>query len=139
LTSGAVAWLNGALRHAAVGQFVRFATVGVVGTAAHYSVLTALVELAGVAVLPATTAGFLVGALVNYALNRRFTFASSARHVVALPKFLLIVAIGALLNAAIVAVLLPRVPVHYLVIQLAATGVVLLWNFIGNYLWTFRR
>jgi putative flippase GtrA len=120
-------------------KFLRFAAVGLVGTAAHYSVLTALVELAGNPVVLATTLGFGVGALVNYLLNRRFTFASAARHAVALPKFLLIAAAGAVLNAAIVAWLLGHVPVHYLVIQLAATGIVLLWNFAANALWTFRR
>jgi putative flippase GtrA len=120
-------------------RLLRFALVGLVGTAAHYSVLTALVELAGSPVVLATTLGFGVGALVNYTLNHRFTFASAERHAVALPKFLTIAAVGAVLNAAIVAWLLRHVPVHYLVIQLAATGTVLLLNFTANSLWTFRR
>jgi putative flippase GtrA len=125
--------------HALAKHFFRFALVGVCGTGAHYGVLWVLVERVGIPVLAATSVGFIAGALVNYSLNRRFTFASDASHVEALPKFLAIVAVGAIFNWLIVAWLLPRWQVHYLLIQLLATGTVLLWNFIGNYLWTFRK
>ena len=60
--------------YALISRFLRFALVGIFGTAAHYTVLVSLVEVYGVPVLFATTAGFLTGALVNYILNRRFTF-----------------------------------------------------------------
>lgn len=124
---------------AVAARFIRFALVGVCGTAAHYGVLTLVVELLAIPVPAATTAGFVVGALVNYALNRRFTFRSSVDHGAALPKFFSIAAVGAVLNAGIVSWLLPRWHVHYLVIQLLATGIVLVWNFAGNQLWTFRH
>ena len=120
-------------------QFVRFALVGVAGTAAHYTVLWTLVERAGTAVVVATSAGFVVGALVNYTLNRYFTFSSTAPHREALPKFFGIAVVGAFLNGTIVAWLLPRWHVHYLVIQLFATVAVLLWNFVANSLWTFKK
>jgi len=122
-----------------LAKFLRFAAVGVLGTAAHYLVLGALVELAGIAVLTATTAGFLTGAIVNYLLNRRVTFASDASHAVALPKFFLVVIAGAGLNCLIVALLVHGTGVHYFIAQLVATASVLLWNFAGNHLWTFRE
>ena len=28
---------------------------------------------------------------------------------------------------------------HYLVVQILATAVVLLWNYLGSYLWTFHQ
>ena len=121
-----------------VAKFLRFSAVGLVGTAAHFLLLSMLVELADLPVVLATTMGFGVGAIVNYTLNHRFTFASTEKHSVALPKFLTISAASAVLNALIVAWLLHHVPVHYLVIQMASTGTVLLWNFSANYLWTFR-
>ena len=119
-------------------QFMGFAAVGLFGTVAHYAVLWLLVESVHIAVVPATTAGFVVGAVVNYALNRRFVFASNASHVVALPKFLLVAACGAVINGLAVAWLLAITDVHYLLIQLVATAAVLVWNFAANYLWTFR-
>jgi len=124
--------------HPLMAKLVRFTLVGAVGTGAHYAVLSLLVELFHVPVLAATTAGFTVGALVNYTLNRRFTFASDAKHSVALPKFLAVAALGAVCNWLVVAWLLQHSDFHYLVVQLFATSVVLLWNFAANSLWTFR-
>lgn len=124
--------------HPVVAQFFGFAVVGLVGTAAHYAVLWFLVEFGSVSVVAATTAGFAVGAIVNYFLNRRFTFTSDATHAAALPKFLVIAALCAVVNALVVAWLLEHTNVHYLLIQLFATGTVFVWNFIANSLWTFR-
>jgi putative flippase GtrA len=118
---------------------MRFAAVGAVGTAAHYIVLTLLVELAGVPVLTATTAGFVTGAVVNYALNRKFTFSSTASHAAALPKFMTIAAAGAVLNGFIVALLTEAAGLHYLLAQVVATGMVLVLNFAANHFWTFRE
>lgn len=119
-------------------QFGRFAIVGACGTAAHYAVLIAGVETLGVASTLATTAGFVVGAAVNYTLNRLITFRSGARHATAIPKYLLVTAFGAVANAAIVWTLSEGLRWHYFVAQLVATGVVLCWNFVGNRYWTFR-
>jgi len=127
------------LQRMPLAKFLRFAAVGVLGTAAHYLVLGALVELAGVPVLTATTAGFATGAIVNYLLNRRVTFASDASHADALPKFLTVVTLGAGFNWLIVALLVHGAGIHYFIAQLAATATVLLWNFAGNHLWTFRE
>lgn len=118
-------------------QFLRFATVGAVATAAHYSVLIALKELAGVGPLIATTCGFGVGAVVSYSLNRIFTFATRPSYGRGLVKFLIVVGVGALLNVSIVAFFIEQ-GLHYLIAQLIATGIVLIWNFTGARLVVFR-
>jgi len=122
-----------------IEKFMRFAAVGVFGTAAHYLVLGTLVEFARTPVLAATTVGFATGAVVNYILNRRVTFVSEVSHVLALPKFLMVSALGAGLNWLIVGLLVHRADCHYFIAQIAATATVLLWNFAGNHLWTFRE
>lgn len=127
------------LSRTAFSHFMRFAAVGICGTAAHYSVLWTLVEYAAMPVLIATSIGFGVGALVNYALNRRFTFDSDATHTDALPKFMTVALLGLVLNALIVKVLNVHFGIHYMLAQVFATGTVLVWNFAVNYLWTFRR
>lgn len=119
-------------------RFVRFAGVGVLGTLAHYAVLVTLVQLAMWGSVLASTAGFLVGALVNYSLNYRYTFHSCQPHPQTLAKFLLIAAVGIGLNALVMG-LGARADMHYLVTQIGATGLVLLWNFTGNLLWTFKN
>lgn len=120
-------------------QFVTFAAVGAVGTAAHYALLSLLVEALRAPVVPATTAGFTLGAVVNYALNRRLTFGSEVAHSRALPKFMTIAIIGAALNAGIVRAILDHSTLHYLVAQVIATTLVLVGNFVANALWTFQK
>src|SRR5262245_8016411 len=83
-----------AARPALARQFLTFAAVGAVGTAAHFAVLVLLVEALDFSPAAATTVGFVCGAVVNYALNRRFTFVSARSHRAALPQFLLVAALG---------------------------------------------
>lgn len=118
-------------------QFLRFATVGAVATAAHYAVLIALAELAGVDPVAATVVGFGVGAVVSYTLNRRFTFETRPAYGRGLVKFLVVIGVGAALNAAIVAFLIGR-GLHYMAGQVIATLLVLIWNFAASRLFVFR-
>ncbi len=121
-----------------VKQFASFMAVGAVGTAAHYSALIALVQIAGVNPVPASGVGFIVGALVNYALNYRLTFRSTKQHRESMPKFFIVAALGLVLNTALMVLLIESLKLYYLVGQVIATAIVLLWNFTANRLWTFK-
>ncbi len=118
-------------------QFIDFAAVGVVGTSAHFATLIFLVQSYGWAPTTATTAGFLVGAIVNYALNHRLTFRSNAPHLRAAPRFLAIAFFSMLLNLAIVWLLVVGNDVHYLIGQAVSTLIVLVVNFVANRILTF--
>ena len=72
------------------------------------------------------------GALVNYALNHRFTFASRRAHAQALPRFAAVAAAGIVLNALVLAALLAVLAAHYLVAQVVATLAVLVFGFLAN-------
>lgn len=120
-------------------QFAKFATVGAIGTLAHYTVLIVAVELWKTDAVLASSAGALTGALVNYALNYSFTFASDKRHRDALPRFLLVAGVGFVLNGLLMAMITGVFQVMYLLAQLATTLLVLIWNYVGNRLWTFRH
>jgi putative flippase GtrA len=120
-----------------VSQFLRFAAVGAVATTAHYALLIALTEWGGIDPVIATICGFFVGALVSYSLNRRFTFQTRPAYGKGLVKFLLVVAIGAAINAAIVAAFVSA-GVHYMIGQVIATGLVLIWNFAAARFFVFR-
>lgn len=120
-------------------QFSRFGAVGAIGTAAHYALFIALVEVTGADPVGASTAGALLGALVNYILNRRYTFRSARRHREALPRFLAVAAAGLAFNAGLMLLLVEGLNMHYLLSQVIATLGVLLWNFSANRLWTFGK
>jgi len=118
-------------------KFARYGSAGAIGTAAHFAILAALVQLGGASPVSASTAGAIVGAIINYALNYRFTFSSRRAHHVALPRFFAIAAAGVVLNAAVLSATLALVRPHYLVAQVVATGVVLIAGFLANRKWTF--
>jgi putative flippase GtrA len=120
-----------------LAQFLRFVAVGAIGTAAHYAVLIVGVERLGVRAVAASSAGALLGAIVNYSLNRRHTFGSERPHREALPRFMLIAALAFAMNALLMAALLSW-HLHYLAAQIVTTGVVLLFNFLANRSWTFQ-
>jgi putative flippase GtrA len=118
-------------------QFAKFSAVGVIAAVGHYGTLLVAVEIGGARPLPASLAAFLVGAAISYVLNYHFTFASRKSHPEALSKFLSVAAVGFVLNGVVMAVLTGPVPIHYILAQLVATGVVLVWTFSSNRLWTF--
>ena len=115
------------------------AGLGVIGTLSHYTVLVVLVQFWAVDPVFASSLGFVVGAVINYILNYHFTFQSQKRHSEALTKFLIVAIIGAGMNGFIMYIGVENTRMNYMIIQLFATVVVLLWNFIVNKLWTFAH
>lgn len=120
-----------------LGQFSRFTLVGAVATSVHYAVLIFLVQAINLGPVQSSATGFAFGALVGYVLNYRLTFRSSKRHWEAFPKFLLAALSGLAINTLIMIGLVSGIDAHYLVSQVAATGIVLIWNFYVNRSWTF--
>lgn len=120
-------------------RLLRFALVGALGTAAHYALLVALVEGAGAEPVVGSVAGFVLGALVNYGLNRALVFRSARAHGEALPRFFAVAGVGLLWNAGLMRLLTGTVGLHYLPAQVLTTVLLLFWHYGANALWTFGR
>jgi putative flippase GtrA len=120
-------------------QFLCFASIGVLGTAAHYLTLITLVQIFTYKSVYSSIIGFIVGALVNYFLNYRFTFKSDKGHQETMIKFFIVAFMGLMINTFIMTVATEILNLHYLLAQVIGTGIVFFCNFIGNLLWTFRR
>jgi putative flippase GtrA len=119
-----------------LGKLFRFGLVGAAATALQYLILVLLVHQ-GLASPTASTIGFVSSAFGSYVLNYHFTFRSRGSHGPAMLKFMTLVSVGLALNYGLMQ-LLTGAGWYYLVAQVCTTGVVFLWNFIGNSLWTFR-
>src|SRR6266436_6301410 len=104
---------------AVLSEFLRFATVGALATVVHYSMLIALVELAHGPLIASTSAGFVLGAVVSYSLNRRITFRHQPDFGRGLVKFVSVGAVGLGLNALIVAGL-AHAGIQYILAQMTA-------------------
>lgn len=122
-----------------ITQFIQFAGFGAIGTLVQYAILIILVQgTGGSHVILVSTAGFVAGALVNYNLNYRYMFRSKKKHHEAMAKFFSVALLGLALNGIIMALGTKLLSIHYVFVQAFATGVVLVWNFAGNVLWTFE-
>jgi putative flippase GtrA len=119
--------------------FLRFVVVGVIATGVHYLVLVAAVELAGWSAVWGSGLGFGTGAVVNYLLNRRFTFRSQVPHGTAVSRFVVVMGGAFALNQLLMHLLTQVVGLPYLVAQILTTGITLFWNFAGNALWSFAH
>ncbi|MGE5385368.1 MAG: GtrA family protein [Betaproteobacteria bacterium] len=118
-------------------QFSRFTGVGCMSAIGHYGLLIFLVQLFGVDAVYASAAGALLGAVINYSLNYRLTFRSTQRHRDSIWKFAVVALIGLVLNTFFMWVAVDLLGIHYLVSQVVTTGLVLIWSFVANRLWTF--
>ena len=121
-----------------IPQFFSFTGVGFASAIGHYGLLISLVQGLGVAPVPASVAGALLGAWINYSLNYRFTFRSKKRHRESVAKFAVVATVGLLLNTAFMWIGVDWLGVHYLISQVVTTGLVLIWSFLANRYWTFH-
>ncbi|MGC4027481.1 MAG: GtrA family protein [Steroidobacteraceae bacterium] len=119
------------------GPFSRFLGVGLAATALQYAVLVAGVELAGALPVRASALGFVCGSVLNYLLNRSYTFRSRVSHLRGVSRFIVIVALGLAANVLFMSLLNGYLGWNYVLSQIVTTGVVMLWNFVGHSLWTF--
>ena len=119
-------------------KLARYIVVGVIGTAIHFGVLIALVELWGVEAVTASTIGFIVTLVVSYLLNHRWTFRSDRGHLSAMPRYTVVSVCGLLLNSAIMYVTVHVLGLWYILGQCLVVVVVPLTNFLFNYHWSFR-
>jgi putative flippase GtrA len=122
-----------------VRQFFTFSGVGLIGTAAQYITLIVLVRAADIYSVLASSIGFIIGAIVNYILNYHITFASKKSHHDAIWKFFSVAFVGLFLNAIIMQFFISYLMVPYLLAQVFATGLVLVWHFSANRMWTFME
>jgi putative flippase GtrA len=122
----------------AAREFAAFAVVGAAATLCHYAIMVALIEAAGVGPVAASCVGAVAGALVSYRLNYTHTFASTQRHVVALPRFTLVAMLAFVANGALLAAILRSTSMPYLVAQGLTTLAVMTLTFAAGRLWAFR-
>jgi putative flippase GtrA len=119
-------------------QFSSFFWIGLIVVGVHYGVLVFLVEIAHVAVLPATLTGYTAGGLVSYLLNRHHTFKTGRPHEEAGWRFVVVAGIGFGLTSIFMWLFYARMHLPYLLAQLVTTGCVMVWSFAAHKFWTFR-
>ena len=125
--------------------FVKYCIVGGTAAVVDFGVLFVLTELfLGVeSYLTSATISFILSAFTNYFLNRSWTFRSNGKKRKQIPIFFAVATMGLFINNSIMFVgmekfLLKNLQYGYLLAKVIATGLVLIWNFLGNKYITFN-
>lgn len=123
---------------ALIRQLTSFVGVGVVCTLLHYVVLLILVQVFRASPVPSALCGFVCGGILSYSLNRKHTFGSERPHEQAAWRFALVAGVAFLLTYLFMRQMVEVWKVPYLPAQVVTTGLVMIWTFAANRLWTFR-
>ena len=128
-------------RRRSLGQFFRFSVVGTVNFFLDYLVYFALTRgwaFWGRHIVLAASASFIVAVTSSFFFNTFWTFrCDAAGWHKRVGKFFAVATGGLALNALIL-FLLTSLGVYDLVAKVAATAIVLVWNFQLQKKWTFR-
>jgi len=121
-------------------KFLKFCAVGFSGMIIDFGTTWLLKEKLKINKYIANSAGFILAASSNYFLNRIWTFESQSREIVAeYASFFTIALIGLGLNNLIIWLLTDKLKWNFYFSKLIAIGIVTLWNFSMNFLFTFAR
>lgn len=120
-------------------RFVRFGIVGVSGTLIDFGVTWLCKEKLHWNKYLSNSIGFLLAATNNYTWNRLWTFESQNSEIFReYGTFVLIALIGLGLNNFVTWLLHEKAHWNFYLSKLVAIGVVVIWNFSMNYVFTFR-
>lgn len=115
-----------------VKQFMKFGVVGAIAFVIDYGLLALLTELFGINYLVSATISFTVSVIFNYVASMRYVF----RHKEDMSRrrefviFVVLSVIGLLINNFVMWLGVETFGVHYLVVKIVATAIVMVWNFV---------
>ena len=128
------------IEQALILKFLKFCTVGLSGMIIDFGATWVLKERVRINRYVANTCGFILAASSNYLLNRIWTFQSQSRHIATeYISFIAIALVGVGINNLVLWFLSDRKKFDFYLSKIIATGVVTLWNFGMNFLFTFAQ
>ncbi|WP_168201375.1 GtrA family protein [Qingshengfaniella alkalisoli] len=118
-------------------EALRFGVIGVSATATHFLVLTAAVELLGIAAAIANGLAFLVAVMVTYFGQSYWVFRNPSHNLARLQKFISTAVGGMLANVGIMAVTVNILDLPYQLGFVVALLVVPIATFVISKFWVF--
>ena len=113
-------------------QFMKFGVVGAIAFVIDYGLLAFLTEVFGIDYLVSATISFTASVVFNYVASMRYVFThkedmSRRREFVI---FVVLSVIGLAINNVCMWAGVELLGVHYLLTKIAATAIVMVWNFV---------
>lgn len=124
-----------------LNQILRFGVVGVIAFAVDYTLMLALTELCHIHYLISAAVSFLASVICNYVLSVKFVFQTDkTRSAVAEFTFFALMSAGGLgINQLMMWLLSDLLHIPYQLSKLAATAVVMVYNFVTRKLFLERK
>lgn len=119
-------------------NLIRYFFVGVSTYTIYMGLTFALVEWAG---FPITLSSFIscsTAVLFNYVMHYHWTFSTDSPHGQVLARYALMVVGGIVLNTLVMYVGVQFSSLHYMLLQVIAGGMVIIWNFVLSATWVYR-
>lgn len=135
-------FVNNFLTHVCSAQFIKFCVVGAIAAAINFSLYIALVELLDWWYIFSSVTGFVVSAIFNFTVNKFWTFKNGDHGrdaVIQSIKFFTVTTAGLLMHTALIYAITDVVKIDYRISWVIATGIVTIWNYSLNKLWTFKE
>ena len=115
-----------------IAQFMKFGVVGVIAFLIDYGLLAFCTEILHVNYLVSATISFTVSVVFNYVASMRYVF-THKEGLSRRKEFVIFVALsvaGLIINNAIMWAGVELLGIHYLIVKIFATAVVMVWNFV---------
>ncbi|MEH7252410.1 GtrA family protein [Neobacillus niacini] len=119
------------------GQFIKFCIVGVTNTGISLLVYALLLKF-NVHYLAASTISYFAGIVNGYIFSSSFVFKEKTNYVQAL-KFLGVYLSSLLINLAFLYILVDILHISKFLAQVIVTGFNVVYNYLLNKFWTFKR
>jgi putative flippase GtrA len=122
-----------------IGKFIKYCIVGFTGMLVDFGVTWLFKERIKANKYFANSLGFILAASSNYLINRFWTFHSTDPHIITQYTIFITVSLAGLgLNNLVLFLIHEKVKLNFWLSKLIAIGIVTFFNFLMNYLITFR-
>lgn len=125
-------------RRSLFGSLVRFGVTGALSVGVDVGILSLMHSGLGVRLLWSTIAAYVAGLMVNYSLNRNWTFRARADHRKTLIRYATVVAFNFGSTLGIV-LGLTHLGLYYLLSKLIAVAINACINFTAGRYWVFKH
>lgn len=122
-----------------ISKFFKFAIVGSSGIVVDFLITWLCKEKLRLHKYISNSLGFCTSAVSNYFFNRYWTFYVDGKGAgfMEFSKFFGIAVAGLLLNTLIVFLFHEKLKINFYFSKVVAIGIISVWNFVGNYFYTF--
>jgi putative flippase GtrA len=128
------------LNQAFIFKIIKFGIVGFLGFVIDFGLTFVFKEKLKMNKFMANAMGFLISAVVNFTVNRIWTFENHNPDLaMQFGKFMAIASVALMLNSFIIYILNGKIRINFYVSKIIAVLFVMFYNFIMNSLFTFVK